>query len=65
LATPPAPKAVAAQGHPKAFARSPIMGLLMPVVFPVENPEIPIAAMERADPRGCDVSRLRQCCALR
>jgi hypothetical protein len=28
------------------------MGLLMPVVFPVENHEIPSAAMERAAPRG-------------
>jgi len=64
LAT-PAPRAVAAQGHPKAFARSPIMGLKTPVVYPVENPENPCAAMERAALRGIGVSSLRQCCAFR
>jgi hypothetical protein len=64
LAT-PAPRAVAAQGHPKAFARSPIMGLKTPVVYPVENPEIPCAAIERAAPHGIGRSCLRQSCALR
>ena len=55
LAT-PAPRAVAAQGHPKVFARSPILGLQTPVVYPVENLEILCSAVERAAPRGIGVS---------
>ena len=64
LAT-PAPTAVAAQGHPKAFARSPIMSLQTPVVYPVEILETLCAAIERAAPRRIGGSCLRQSCALR
>ena len=64
LAT-PAPRAVAAQGHPKAFARSPIMGLLTPVVYPVENLETLCSAAARAAPRRIGGTCLRQSCALR
>jgi hypothetical protein len=60
-----AARAVAAQGGPRAFARSPILGHLAAIVYPVENLEIRCGAVERAAARKIGVSCLRQICALR
>ena len=61
----PAAKAVAAHGGPRAFVRSPILGHLAAIVYPVENLEIRCGAVERTAARKIGVSCLRQICALR
>ncbi len=46
----PAPRAVAAHGHPKAFANSPILALLVPIIDLVENLANLYGAIKRAAP---------------